>query len=568
MALASGVKILPDNLAIHIVKPTQSNNNARGEVRRLKITTWPVHVTNCYYYVKTDYTSADNGFFRSCWAGGPNWEEPNEAARTMFGDELILASKLRALFGKDTPIYITNAAEGGTFIVQRPGGQRDWQEASGECFDRCINGMYRPAVVDIETAHPTRTIFTIVPFQGGESESIEGGAALAAFPAGLESFFQSMNNVDQYLANALWLFTKIHYNITANETILNGYIEDFVNAHPDRTSWIDISDKPRKVDLTLEEKAGEAPSGSDDPHTSWIGQEAKGIRNFVKLLNLASWPDRDVSERTSHTGFDFAQFVQPGHGSFRLSFARDNMTITPGGGTPGEQNTITDVLDILGLNDWTVTGELRLKVQGTLACAYFPIGATIGASRIVSPTLLSNSIFGTGIFTVGAWVKFAPSIAGTNPDQAIFSTTNVYAGVRSQFLCYKTNSGTILVNHRANSSTVASAETGVVLNTTLNEGDNQFHFVVVTSTGNLGHLSIYFDGVLAATTAYSGLITPSNFNNAVNGIVFGQRQTAASTYDFGAMNYVPEAFGYGNIALSADNILAMHNWMNSLQAAA
>ena len=154
------------------------------------------------------------------WVGGPNYEEPDEAARRFFASDVILASKLRALFGAETPIYCVNAAEGGTFMVSKP-GSRDWQKASNECFSRGVDNMYLPAIAKIQAAHPTRVIYPIVLFQGGESEAITGGADLANFPAALQTFYNDMNAAHSTLARAPWIFTKIHYNITANETIIN-----------------------------------------------------------------------------------------------------------------------------------------------------------------------------------------------------------------------------------------------------------------------------------------------------------------------------------------------------------
>ena len=159
------------------------------------------------------------------------------------------------------------------------------------------------------------------------------------------------------------------------------------------------------------------------------------------------------------------------------------------------------------------------------------------------------------------------TLQGGNPNEAIFSTTNVYAGVRSQVLCYKTNTGTIRVDYRANSSTAVTVETGVVCNATLNEGDSQFFQVGVSCTGDGGFANIYINGVLAATAPITGMV-PSTFNNAVNGIVFGQRQTAAATYDFSAMLEAPEFLGFGGIALGPTELNNLSLNIGGLRVAA
>lgn len=555
------VPVLPDDAVIVFVSIGQSNSNGRAEADRLAITTWPLRPVNSSYYVKTDYLSTDNGSLQSMWIGGPSYEEPDNSAQRLFASDAILTSKLRALFGKDTPIYHINGGEGGTFIVS-PAAARSWQEAENECFDRCFNGMYLPAIADIEAAYPTREIKVVVLFHSGESEAIAGGANLTNFPAALQSLMDSMDGVDSYLAAAPWLFTKIYYNVDVNEATINGHIQTFVDGHSDRCYVVDISDQPRKVDLTTEQKAGVTPTtGSDDEHTSYIGQIRKATLQYPQILNYFNWPNNDISEITDNTEFDPSVYVQSGKTAFRLQMNRDNMTITAGGGTPGDENKITDVLDDLGLHDWTVGGTIsgRLKNQVRKGLMYFPIGASEGATRVISPVALSNSLFNDGgfIWSVGGYMKFAPNTSGGSPAEAILSTTDAYSGTRSNILIYKTATEELRCEVRCASSTVKIAETDLpVFATGLNVGDQQFIHWCVTSNG--ANLKIFIDGVEVALDAtnngsLSG-ITPGNFNNAVNGVVIGARQTGASTFDFHAMGEMREMFGFSSIALSAAEI--------------
>lgn len=493
-----GASELPDNIVPVIFAILQSNSNGRGEADRLAITTWPLRLVNCYYYVKTDYLSTDNGSFRSMWIGGPNFEEPNDSARRLFGGDAILACKMRALFGKDTPIYLINAAEGGTGTVA-DAGYRDWQQASNECFDRAINGMYLPAIADIEAAHPTKTIKVIVMYHGGETEAQEGAGSgkVANFPAALGALYNSINAVDNYLGAAPWLFTKLHYSLDAGEDAVNAHIQTFVNNNSARCKLIDISDQPRKIDLTIEQKAGVAPTGTDDNHTSYLGQIAKGERGYTQALNFFNWPNNDISDITNNTEFDPSVYVQPGKTAFRLQMNRGNMTVNGSGGTPGDENKITDVLDSLGLHNFTVGGTAgRLKSQFRKGCMYFPIGTTIGDTRIVSPVALTNSIFNDGgfVWSIGGWVKFAPNTGGTSPDQAILHTTDAYSGTRSNVLVYKTAAEKLEVQVRCASSTAKIATTAsVIFEGAVNEGDQHFIHWCVTSNGS--NLKIFINGV-------------------------------------------------------------------------
>lgn len=552
--------VLPNNAVIVFVSIGQSNSNGRAEADRLAITTWPLRPVNSSYYVKTDYTSTDNGSLRSMWIGGPNYEEPDNSAQRLFASDGILTSKLRSLFGKDTPIYHINGAEGGSFIVSTGAG-RDWQEADNECFSRCFTGMYSPVIADIEALHPTREIKVIVLFHSGESEAIAGGANLTNFPTALQSLMDSMDNVDSYLADAPWLFTKIYYNITANETTINNHIQTFVDSHSNRCFVVDISDQPRKVDLTVAQKAGVTPTDADDNHTSYLGQIQKAALQYPQILDYFNWPNNDISEITNNAEFDPSVYVQSGKTAMRLQMNRSNMTINGSGGTPGDENKITDLADSLVVRDWVVGGTVagRLKNQLRKGVMYFPVGASEGATRVISPVALSNGLFNDGgfIWSVGFYIKFAPNNSGGSPAEAIFSTTDVYSGTRSNVLIYKLATEELRCEVRCNSSTVKIAETDVpVFASGLNEGDQQFIHCTITSNGT--NLKIFIDGVEVALDAtnngsLSG-ITPSNFNNAVNGIVIGARQTGASTFDFHFMGEMREVFGFAGIALSAAQI--------------
>lgn len=555
---------LPDNLVIVLFSILQSNSNGRAEADRLVITTWPLRPINSFYLRKTDYTATNNGTIRGMAIGGDGFEEPDESARRMFAADAIMVSKLRSLFGGDTPIYTCNAAEGGTFTVTKT-SSRDWQEASNECFARATTGMYSGLITSLEALYPTREIKVIVMFHGGESEAISGGSDLTNFPSALQSLYNSMNGVDSYLAEAPWLFTKIYYNVNANEATINGHIQTFVDANPDRCYVVDISDQPRKQDLTTEQKAGVSPSGTDDQHTSYLGQIAKAERHYPNILDYFNWPNRDISEITDNTVFDPSVYAQPGKAWFRLQLNRDNMTILGSGGTAGDENKITDILDNGDISrDWTVAGTApRFKIHERIGCLHSPPGASVGATRIISPVSLSNQIFNDGGFVWSLWfiMKRNPNTgSGGNPIQCILSSTDVYSGTRSNVLLYIVASGDLQLETRCNSSTVKIAQSDQPFcNVTVNEADQDWIFGGVTSNGSNVKLfrgtryTAVEEIALDATNngSLSG-ITPANFNNSVNGIVGLQRQTGASTFDMGYMGDICEVGGMSSIALTAE----------------
>ncbi len=567
---------VPDSTIVVIIEFPSQSNEGREDYRRLVINPLPLNNADCYVWYKPNYTTVNDGELKNA-QGGINTFGQGGGTYINWGAKNVLLGYFHDITGY--PVFLINAARGATGIAFDAGEQDFSPLSTGEAYDVGVDGKIIPGLAAIHALYPTAdyNYEYVILFHGAENDATSPGKT-SNFSANIDAVFDQLFLDVPALVDAQVFFFSGHYwaqftdltyegtaDDAANEVTINTAKQAYCDAR-DNFHYINFfADTPRDrmYELTTEEKAG-VVSGADNAHTSYRGQISKADKVIKAWAKAKNYQVPYLTERGKNNFFYASTYIQPNKRAFRLQFNRPNLTVTPAGGTAGDENKITDVFDsFLSTRDWTVGGSssARLKVQNRKGGVWFPPATSEGDTRITSPSSLPNQIFNDGSFvwSIGGWAKFEPNTgSGGNPDQAILSTNDVYAGTRSRVLVYKTNVGKLRVDVNCNSSTTKSALTNLaVFNATANTCDADFIHWTVTSDGT--NIKIFINGVEQALDAVSNGslsgITPTNFFNNTNGIVIGERQTGASTFDFGFMGEMREVFGYGGIALTASQIL-------------
>ena len=274
------------NLIYYVLDLGQSNSAGRAETERLTaLTSYSATPAGVKIYYKTARTSPDNGSWQDVSAGVNNFEPENIlAGLDCFASEVIAGKLLFDRLGNN-PIYWNKCALGGTSLKQGL-TSTDWSElTAGELFQIATQYYHTVAYAKLVALHPTKTIKTIILWYQGESDANNGTAA-SEYYANFVNFVAALRAYDPVFANAPLIITKLKYFIDANEATVNAAFDTFAGGNPN-TYLIDISDQPRKQDLDAGVKATYPPStGSDDQHSSYLAQIARGEMIFDKLVEI------------------------------------------------------------------------------------------------------------------------------------------------------------------------------------------------------------------------------------------------------------------------------------------
>lgn len=509
----------PSDYVIVILDMGQSNAIGRAESDRLALTTYADGPNKISIFYKPDYTSATNGAFQAYLAGS-NTEEPDQGASLrLYSGSLTLACKARDYTGN--PVYIIPAGDGGTALEQNL-TTPDWDpDSSGECFQTFLEYYFDRAMPIVLAANPTKEVVVIINWSQGETDAANG-TATTNYATNFAAFYAAVRahgTYSSYLTAAPWFVTLLNYMQSAGETTINGVFTSFAaGTGLGRLYTIDVSDQPRKVDLTTAQKGGFSPTASDDEHLSYLAQNARGEREWTGFKSFFGFTTPEPSEKTSNTAFDPSTITSTG---VRLQLNRDNVTVD-------SDNKITAANNSLSLADFAPAASvsLRFKVDNLVGYAWF--------SPITNTRLESNSAIGTSLFagswSMSAWVK-PRSVSGDMT--IIHDIQNTSSPNNSRMMVYKENNTGNIVGFVAVGGTAVQFRTLNDCFTTANIV-NEHHVAVTATNGEL--IRIYFDGVLQTleTGTFDGNISALNLSNYVNNtnkLQVGARRIGASTYD-------------------------------------
>lgn len=507
------------NWVFVILDMGQSNAIGRAESDRLALRTLSDHPNNISIFYKPDYTSTANGAFQPYLAGS-NTEEPDQGASLrLFSGSLALAAKCRDY--TDNPVYIIPAGDGGTALEQNLTNP-DWDpDSTGECFQTFLEYYFDRAMNIILAAHPTNDIKVIINWSQGETDAANG-TATTNYATNFAAFYAAVRahgSHSAYLTAAPWYVTLLDYLQTSGETTINGVFTSFASGTgAGQLYTIDVSDMPRKVDLSVAEKGGFTPTASDDEHLSYLGQIARGEREWTAAKTFFNLDPIDPSEITSNTAFDPSTITSVG---VRLQLNRDNVTVD-------SDNKITAANNSLSLADFApaASTSFRFKVDKLKGYGWW---SPITNTRVESNSPIGTSLF-AGSWSMSAWVK-PRSVAG---DMVIIHDIQSTASPNnSRMIVYKESNTGNITGFLAVGGTAVQFRTLNDCFTTTNILE-EHHIAVTATSGDL--IRIYFDGVLQTleTGTFDGNIsalTLANYVNNTNKLQVGARRTGASTYD-------------------------------------
>lgn len=265
----------------------QSNDEGQAEVQRMLILSPYTTRTpeGCFVYPKLTRTVTDDG----------TWQALNAGTNNRGPD--IIGSMSSDSFGDETPMMVeTHRITGGIclWIKTSRGGSRlepdgaalDWAVSTNELYLQATQYWWTVAKNKFLTAFPATILKPHINWHQGENDAIDA-TSRTNYPANILTFFTALRAYDPLLATAPLFITLLHFWDDANEAVINaaltGYAATDVNSY-----LINISDTPRKMDLTVPQKGGivATTNGGDDNHTSWMGQIAKSARKISKLRQI------------------------------------------------------------------------------------------------------------------------------------------------------------------------------------------------------------------------------------------------------------------------------------------
>jgi hypothetical protein len=511
---SSGQEFDAANTVFLVFDIGQSNSIGRATSQRIIQLTADKEAPNgIKIFYKPDYTSTDNGVFQVLQEGSLNTREPDQAAISFSGAYGMLAARLKRLT-PDNYVYVVAAGDGGTAIKQNLTSP-DWAPASsGECFQRATEYYYSQAYADVQSENPGKTIIPIICWHQGESDAADN-TATTEYATNFAAFVTALRASHSSLADAMLIITKLYYQISANETTINNVFQTYADANSSLVKIVDISDQPRKQDLTVAEQGGIAGANGDDEHTSYLGQAAKADRSYTHVKTRYA-PNVDDSEIQSFT-FNVGTISSTG---FWLPFDRSTVTI-------GTNSTITGVTNSLSTGTFsTITASPKFKLaerHGSLAT----LAST--TPRIACTAAIGNTLI-DGSFSWSAFVKPRdgnPSAANT----LWYDIANVSSVNNSRAYVLITTTGKVQAAI-AISGTLVTATTASAVWADGNVLDEK-HIAVVWPQG--GTIQIYVDGVLQSLDATENgnisALTLSNYNNTLFPTNLFCRQTGSSTFD-------------------------------------
>lgn len=531
-----------ENIVFLVWDGGQSNAVGRAETnRQIQLTKYPEIPSLTKIYYKPDYSSSDNGAFQVLHNGSINTKEPDQSGSLeMFGAYSILGQLLSGLVNRTT--YIVMAGDGGTALKQNLTSP-DWAPAStNECFQIFTEYYYSVAYDKVAAENPGKTIVPIIVWHQGETDAMDN-TATSQYAANFSSFVTALRASHSSLGNALMLITKLYYNLTANEDTINDVFQAYADANSDIVKIIDISDQPRKVDLTTEQKGGLSPTASDDNHTSYLGQIAKGERIYAQIKEFYNI-DVDDSEITTYTTFDPTTI---GTSGIRLQLSRDKLTI----GTNSSVSAAANDFNIGTFNSVSGSPAIKFKVDQRKGWISFlaASSARLNASAPIGTSLFADE---TGV-SYATWVKPRDGQPGST-FTLINDIQNVNSANNSRLSVLITTAGKI------NAFVAVSGSIGQALtqNAIFTNGQQLEPKHIAVVFDNVAHLiSIYVDGVLQTLDAVlNGDITAVNMANYVNASTALTIGATRSTLPFGSYfnGLMRETYVFKGVLLSQSQI--------------
>jgi hypothetical protein len=515
---------LPINPIFLIFDAGQSNVfRAQGQ-RVLLGSIYPEIPSMTLVYWKPDYTTTDNG----AWYPGQHsafmCREPDASASNFATGAFLQLATLLTGYTQDST-YVVVAGDGGTALNQNT-TTPDWAPASsGECFEIFTDRYYDVAYTKLQTRYPGRNIVPIILWHQGEADALNS-TATTNYATNFPAFVTAMRASHASLANALWVTTKLWYESSANEATINAVFESYAATHSN-FKVVDISDQPKKIQLSTADKLGVTPAGTlnDDIHTSWRGQNAKAERIYDAVMNYYGITT-NTGEITNNTTYDPSALTTTG---FRLQCNRSNTTFDGYFSASAYDNDLST-----GTFN-SVTGTVKLKIDLRKGWG-FTVNAS--SSRVNSSAAIGSTVF-SGSFSVGGW--FNPRDGQTANPQYLFSDVQQFGGNLNQnrmgVLILATGKVQAFVA-RSNvapgslSTNRLATTNDVIFTDGLQKGPK--HIAVVYNSG--GFIQIYINGVLqtldATDTGNISTVDLAGYTNATTTFTFFSRRTAASTWDF------------------------------------
>lgn len=267
----------------------QSNDEGQAEAARMAIsilgsTAYARTKFGCYVYPKTTRTNADDGSWADLNAG-TNTKGPDILASGFdtVGDETPMLHLLRDKTKQ--PVFWIKTSRGGSRL-QTDGSNPDWAVSSNELYLQATQYWWTVAKNKLLTVFPSLRLKVVIHWHQGESDANDA-TARANYLTNIRTFFTAFRAYDPLFARAPLFVTKLYFALDADEDEINDALMQFVS-ESDNTYLIDISDQPRKIDLTVGQQGGLSPTttGGDDDHNSYLGQIAKGERKYTKLVEI------------------------------------------------------------------------------------------------------------------------------------------------------------------------------------------------------------------------------------------------------------------------------------------
>jgi hypothetical protein len=241
---------------------------------------------NCKIWNKQIMDLTDNGVMEDISAG-VNTSQYNKAPHNArcFGTEVSLSPLLKQ--HSSSNVYYIKAMRGGTRLFQYEG--EDWNaNSTNDLLDIALDYYATPAINQIIQENPNKPIKVVLLRHQGEADNTT--EMRDAYYANTTAFLNKIRNYTiggvKYFENSPFIDVLLYYKIAeAQEGLMNDVKTQFANDNANCYT-IDISDQPRKVDLTTAQKGGYSPTILDNEHQSYLGQLMKGERIYDLLKNI------------------------------------------------------------------------------------------------------------------------------------------------------------------------------------------------------------------------------------------------------------------------------------------
>ena len=275
---------------IPVVFELSQSNGGNAEEGRIALTdqieaaginkmAYTVNPIDCEIWDKSTMDLNDNGVMEPILAGSNTAQFSG-----VFGAEISLAPLLKR--HTSSKCFYIKAMRGGTNLTQVSGD--DWNaNSTNELLDMALNYFATPAIRHIKSTYPNKEIRVVLLRHQGESDANTTG--VSNYYNDSINFLNKIRSFEidgvKHFETSPFVDVLLHFNLTTAEGDIND-IKRQLAANLSNFHLIDISDQPRKIDLTSEQKGGITPNTPDNAHTSYLGQLAKGERTYDLLRSL------------------------------------------------------------------------------------------------------------------------------------------------------------------------------------------------------------------------------------------------------------------------------------------